>query len=85
MAIFRVRVAFKCLACSSLRCKARPATSPQGKGRFTCGFFANHLTGFFLGGCQVKLSCGFGLVVWVFLKTLYFDRNKTKKNDQLGT
>ena len=23
---------------------------------------------------QVKLSCGFGLVVWVFLITLYFDQ-----------
>ena len=28
---------------------------------------------------QVKLSCGFGLVVWVFLITLYFDQRKHAK------
>ena len=28
---------------------------------------------------QVKLSCGFGLVVWVFLITLYFDQRKNAK------
>ena len=31
------------------------------------------------GIVQVKLSCGFGLVVWVFLITLYFDQRKNAK------
>ena len=33
---------------------------------------------FVLSTVQVKLSCGFGLVVWVFLITLYFDQIETK-------
>ena len=33
---------------------------------------------------QVTTSCGFGLVVWVFLVIVYFDQRKPKKNDQLG-
>ena len=82
VAIFRVRVAFKCLACSSLRCKARPATSPQVQGEVylrNAAFFSNHLTVFFWGGCQVKLS------LWVWVGGLgvpynpIFWSNKTKK------
>ena len=34
---------------------------------------------FFSKTFQVKLSCGFGLVVWVFLITLYFDQRKNAK------
>ena len=28
---------------------------------------------------QLNTSCGFGLVVWVFLITLYFDQRKPQK------
>ena len=37
------------------------------------------LTAFSYTLVQVKLSCGFGLVVWVFLITLYFDQRKHAK------
>ena len=40
-----------------------------------CVFFFN----VFVTKTQVKLSCGFGLVVWVFLITLYFDQRKNAK------
>ena len=43
-------------------------------------FFKNWYKSWLLWWCdQLNTSCGFGLVVWVFLITLYFDQRKPQK------
>ena len=57
-------------ACSA-NASGGEALRPPPQPPSSCFFFKAYL--------QVKLSCGFGLVVWVFLITLYFDQRKNAK------